>query len=194
MRKIKLNKDQEQRIKEAVNLTVNTASTNGNIAQAVQNTKRDAQRSGINTNKVGFAIPAEESTVFTKKQIKEMRTKNLIKSSKPITKKELSEILSSKKNTIKEDVDNMLYDDLQNSGIAKLSDDIKRAKKQLEYSINNFFATASQKGYDMKDINQIITMTGLEKFIPKSELNRREAEFKNKNKELKQQNNIKPEV
>lgn len=96
MKKIKLTKKQEKYIKEAVNITVNTGSTNGNVQQAVQNAKNDAQRAGINVNKVGFNIPAKESVMYTKKKIEEIKLKNILNKSEMFTKKDLSELLKKK--------------------------------------------------------------------------------------------------
>lgn len=127
MRKIKITKEQhELAIKEAVSLTVNTGSTNGNINQAIQNTKRDAQRNGINPNKVGYNIPAQESVVVSKKAIKEMRIKNLLKNATVLTKKEISEKINGKLN---ESSDSIMYSDLINSEVMSLSDEIKQAKE-----------------------------------------------------------------
>lgn len=93
MKKIKLTKEQNEYLKEAVNVTVNTGATNGNLQQAVQNAKTEVQKSGINPNKVGYNIPAQESVCYTKKQLKEARTRNAIKNSERFTKKQLDKIL-----------------------------------------------------------------------------------------------------
>lgn len=177
MRKIKITKEQhELAIKEAVSLTVNTGSTNGNINQAIQNTKRDAQRDGINPNKVGYNIPAQESVVVSKKAIKEMRIKNLLKNATVLTKKEISEKINGKLN---ESSDSIMYSDLINSEVMSLSDEIKQAKENYTNAISMFFDTLFKQGRDMKTINKIISMADLTKYIPKTEINRKESEFKN---------------
>lgn len=184
MRKIKITKEQhELAIKEAVSLTVNTGSTNGNINQAIQNTKRDAQRDGINPNKVGYNIPAQENVVVSKKAIKEMRIKNLLKNATVLTKKEISEKINGKLN---ESSDSIMYSDLINSEIMSLSDEIKQAKENYTNAISMFFDTLFKQGRDMKTINKIINMADLTKYIPKAEINRKESEFKNAQNMAKQ--------
>ena len=184
MRKIKITKEQhELAIKEAVSLTVNTGSTNGNINQAIQNTKRDAQRDGINPNKVGYNIPAQENVVVSKKAIKEMRIKNLLKNATVLTKKEISEKINGKLN---ESSDSIMYSDLINSEVMSLSDEIKQAKENYTNAISMFFDTLFKQGRDMKTINKIISMADLTKYIPKAEINRKESEFKNAQNMAKQ--------
>lgn len=184
MRKIKITKEQhELAIKEAVNLTVNTGSTNGNINQAIQNAKRDAQRDGINPNKVGYNIPAQENVVVSKKAIKEMRIKNLLKNATVLTKKEISEKINGKLN---ESSDSIMYSDLINSEVMSLSDEIKQAKENYTNAISMFFDTLFKQGRDMKTINKIINMADLTKYIPKAEINRKESEFKNAQNMAKQ--------
>lgn len=184
MRKIKITKEQhELAIKEAVSLTVNTGSTNGNINQAIQNTKRDAQRNGINPNKVGYNIPAQENVVVSKKAIKEMRIKNLLKNATVLTKKEISEKINGKLN---ESSDSIMYSDLINSEVMSLSDEIKQAKESYTNAISMFFDTLFKQGRDMKTINKIINMADLTKYIPKAEINRKESEFKNAQNMAKQ--------
>lgn len=184
MKKIKITKEQhELAIKEAVSLTVNTGSTNGNVNQAIQNTKRDAQRNGINPNKVGYNIPAQESVV-SKKAIKEMRIKNLLKNATVMTKKEISEKINSGK--LNEDTGSIMYSDLINSEVMSLSDEIKHAKENYTNAISMFFDTLFKQGRDMKTINKIISMADLTKYIPKAEINRKEAEFKNSQNMAKQ--------
>lgn len=184
MKKIKITKEQhELAIKEAVSLTVNTGSTNGNVNQAIQNTKRDAQRDGINPNKVGYNIPAQESVV-SKKAIKEMRIKNLLKNATVMTKKEISEKINSGK--LNEDTGSIMYSDLINSEVMSLSDEIKHAKENYTNAISMFFDTLFKQGRDMKTINKIISMADLTKYIPKAEINRKEAEFKNSQNMTKQ--------
>lgn len=184
MRKIKITKEQhELAIKEAVSLTVNTGSTNGNINQAIQNTKRDAQRVGINPNKVGYNIPAQENVVVSKKAIKEMRIKNLLKNATVLTKKEISEKINGKLN---ESSDSIMYSDLINSEVMSLSDEIKQAKESYTNAISMFFDTLFKQGRDMKTINKIINMADLTKYIPKAEINRKESEFKNAQNMAKQ--------
>lgn len=184
MKKIKITKEQhELAIKEAVSLTVNTGSTNGNVNQAIQNTKRDAQRNGINPNKVGYNIPAQESVV-SKKAIKEMRIKNLLKNATVMTKKEISEKINSGK--LNEDTGSIMYSDLINSEVMSLSDEIKHAKENYTNAISMFFDTLFKQGRDMKTINKIISMADLTKYIPKAEINRKEAELKNSQNMAKQ--------
>lgn len=184
MKKIKITKEQhELAIKEAVSLTVNTGSTNGNVNQAIQNTKRDAQRVGINPNKVGYNIPAQESVV-SKKAIKEMRIKNLLKNATVMTKKEISEKINSGK--LNEDTGSIMYSDLINSEVMSLSDEIKHAKENYTNAISMFFDTLFKQGRDMKTINKIISMADLTKYIPKAEINRKEAELKNSQNMAKQ--------
>lgn len=184
MRKIKITKEQhELAIKEAVSLIVNTGLTNGNINQAIQNTKRDAQRDGINPNKVGYSIPAQENVVVSKKAIKEMRIKNLLKNATVLTKKEISEKINGKLN---ESSDSIMYSDLINSEVMSLSDEIKQAKENYTNAISMFFDTLFKQGRDMKTINKIINMADLTKYIPKAEINRKESEFKNAQNMAKQ--------
>lgn len=184
MKKIKITKEQhELAIKEAVSLTVNTGSTNGNVNQAIQNTKREAQRDGINPNKVGYNIPAQESVV-SKKAIKEMRIKNLLKNATVMTKKEISEKINSGK--LNEDTGSIMYSDLINSEVMSLSDEIKHAKENYTNAISMFFDTLFKQGRDMKTINKIISMADLTKYIPKAEINRKEAELKNSQNMAKQ--------
>lgn len=189
MKKIKITKEQhELAIKEAVSLTVNTGSTNGNVDLAIQNTKRDAQKSGINPNKVGFNIPAQESVIVTKKDIKEMRIKNLLKNAKTISKKELTEKIIK----LNEDSKPIMCSELENSGITKLRDRIIECKNEFKASIDAFFNALIQQGHDMKSINKIIEMYQLGGYIPKAEINRKESEFKNSQKLNKQ--NIKDQT
>lgn len=189
MKKIKITKEQhELAIKEAVSLTVNTGTTNGNVDLAIQNTKRDAQKSGINPNKVGFNIPAQESVIITKKDIKEMRIKNLLKNAKTISKKELTEKIVK----LNEESKPIMCSELENSGITKLRDRIIDCKNEYKASIDVFFNALIQQGHDMKSINKIIEMYQLGSYIPKAEINRKESEFKNSQKLNKQ--NIKDQT
>lgn len=77
-RKIKLTEEQINMLREnGVTLTADVSATNGNIEQAVANTKKSASDNGINPNKVNIQIPASESKIITKKSIYENRLKKL---------------------------------------------------------------------------------------------------------------------
>ena len=76
--------------------------------------------------------------------------------------------------------------DLQQSGIDKLRDNIIICKDNFKKAIDTFFNTLIEQGYDMKSINKIITMYQLNSYIPKAEINRKEAEIKNAQSMAKQ--------
>lgn len=71
MRKIKITEQQyNQLVKEGVTLTADVAAANGDINKAVETTKQEAQKSGIDINKAKIEIPAVTETASrTKKEL-----------------------------------------------------------------------------------------------------------------------------
>lgn len=157
-------------IREAVNVTVNTGMTNGNVAQAVTNTRNDVMRNGINPNKVGYVIPAEESKDCDGKELKETELNRIKKDGTKFTKKELSEAFD-KDNTL-------MYGELAQIGGNEMRDNIIRKKNEYVQAIENFLNKLKESGLDIKGINKAITMYDLTPFIPKTVLNRFEREMK----------------
>lgn len=200
MKKIKITKEQhELAIKEAVSLSVNTGLTNGNINQAIQNTKRDAQKDGINPSRVGFNIPAEESTIITKKTIKEMRIKNILKNATIMTKKEISEkIKGTQKTNINEtkQEEAQLFRQLNSSTeFQQIQQALDVSKRAMDDVVNKFFEFFKSQGQDVNSIKQIVKMFHLDEFIPQSKINEiekaaKETDQQNKNiQKSVQQNN-----
>lgn len=88
-KRFKLTEEQYNILKEnGVTLTADLNATNGNVEQAVANTKKNASDNGINPNKVNIQIPASESKIITKKTIYENRLKSLKETSKIYTIKD----------------------------------------------------------------------------------------------------------
>lgn len=189
MKKIKITKEQcDHAIEEGVSLNVNTGSTNGNINQAVQNTKNDARQSGINPNKVGFNIPAQESKTYTKKEIKEMRISNLLRNSIVMTKKELSEKIKNKQKTNINETkqeEAQLFRQLNSSPeFQQIQQALDVSKRAMDDVICKFFDFFKNQGQDTNSIRQIVKMFHLDEFIPQSKIN----EIENAAKEVEQQN------
>lgn len=88
-RRIKLTEEQVNMLKEnGVTLNADLAAANGDVAKAVETTKREASQSGIDPKKVNIQIPATESKIITKNGISENRLKALKKTSTVYTLKD----------------------------------------------------------------------------------------------------------
>lgn len=83
MRKIKITEEQyNTAIAEGVKLSADVSAANGDVAKAVDTAKSQAQKSGVNLSDATIEIPATtESRLFTIKQLKEARLKNMKKNS-----------------------------------------------------------------------------------------------------------------
>lgn len=81
MRKLKITEEQYQKaIAEGIQLYANVDAENGNVAQAVDKTRQDAQRSGLDPKEVDVVIPSE-SKVIGANQLMEARRRYLEKNS-----------------------------------------------------------------------------------------------------------------
>lgn len=84
-RKFRISEEQYNKLMaEDVTLTADVAATNGDVKQAVDNTKREAQKNGVDLNKANIEIPASDNNLsesnnilITKKTLVENRLKVL---------------------------------------------------------------------------------------------------------------------
>lgn len=79
MRKIKITEEQRlYAIKEGLTLTADVDAAGGDVKKAVDTTKQQAQKSGVDPKKATIQIPpSNESRVISKKQMMEQRLKTL---------------------------------------------------------------------------------------------------------------------
>ena len=84
MRKIKITEKQmEHAISEGVNITADMTAAGNDPKRAVDNTRRQAQKSGIKPDDVNVLIPPEnEGKIITKAQLQENRRNILRQNSK----------------------------------------------------------------------------------------------------------------
>lgn len=77
MRKIKITEEQRQyALKEGITLNADVDAAGGDVKKAVDITKQQAQKSGIDPKKTAIQIPpSNESKIITKKQMMENRLK-----------------------------------------------------------------------------------------------------------------------
>lgn len=77
MKRIKITEEQRQyALSEGITLTADVDAAGGDVKKAVDITKQQAQKSGVDTNKATIQIPpSNESKVITKKQMMENRLK-----------------------------------------------------------------------------------------------------------------------
>ena len=80
-RKLKITEEQAQMLMaEGITLTADVAATNGNLSQAVANTKQQARNSGINLDDANIQIKASdtnESRIVDMKNLRENRIRAL---------------------------------------------------------------------------------------------------------------------
>lgn len=77
MKKIKITEEQKQyALKEGITLNADVDAAGGDVKKAVDTTKQQAQKSGVDVKKVTIQIPpSNESRIITKKQMMENRLK-----------------------------------------------------------------------------------------------------------------------
>lgn len=75
MKKIKITEEQRQyALKEGITLNADVDAAGGDVKKAVDTTKQQAQKSGVDVKKVTIQIPpSNESRIITKKQMMENR-------------------------------------------------------------------------------------------------------------------------
>ena len=179
-RKIVLTKEQKEQLDE-INVMADTASTGGNITQAVQNAQNAAKRQGINNPSV--VIPPKNESFFTTKE-EMLRTRlQMIKEAKSFTKDELIELIESlnEKDFLAEN-----FNDLKQLGIFELADSIVAAKNNFSGLVNQFCDTLYDNGYKFKDIVKIVNKLQLDGLIPKVMLNRIENGYKERELQAKE--------
>lgn len=80
-RNLKITEEQyKQAIAEGITLNADVSASNGDVKQAIENTKREAQRNGVDLKKATIQIPADnvsETRIITKKELMENRLKVL---------------------------------------------------------------------------------------------------------------------
>lgn len=73
-------------VKEGVTLTADVAATNGDVNRAIDNTRKEAQKNGVDLNKANIQLPANagmaEGRLITKQTLIENRLKVLKEHSK----------------------------------------------------------------------------------------------------------------
>lgn len=86
-RKFKITEEQfKYAISEGVlNVDADVEGAGGDVNKAVETTKKEIQNAGVNPEKVNIKIPAQESRVITKKQLKENKLSYLKSKSKYYT-------------------------------------------------------------------------------------------------------------
>lgn len=79
MRKIKITEEQRQyALKEGITLNADVDAAGGDVKKAVDTTKQQAQKSGVDIKKATIQIPpSNESRVITKREMMESRLKKL---------------------------------------------------------------------------------------------------------------------
>lgn len=79
MRKIKISEEQYKKaLDEGVTLTADVDAANGDVAKAVETTKQQARKSGVDVSRAKIEIPAaNESKVKTMKELSEEYFRNL---------------------------------------------------------------------------------------------------------------------
>lgn len=93
---IKITEEQyKQIVKEGVVLKANVQGTNGDVTQAINNTKSEAQKNGVNLKDATIEIDGKdinnESVLLTKKQLVEMQLKKMKKNSRTLKVSEFME-------------------------------------------------------------------------------------------------------
>lgn len=79
-RKIKISEEQYKKmVDEGITLNADVSATNGNVSQAVDNTRKAAQESGVDLSKATIQVPGKtnENNVISMKQLKENRLRVL---------------------------------------------------------------------------------------------------------------------
>ena len=79
-KKFRISEEQYNKLlDEDITLNADVSATNGNIAQAVSNTQKDAKESGVDLSKATIQVPAKtnEGKVISYKQLVENRLKVL---------------------------------------------------------------------------------------------------------------------
>lgn len=138
MRKIKITEEQRQyALKEGIVLNADVDAAGGDVKKAVDTTKQQAQKSGVDMNKATIQIPpTNESRVITKKQIYENRL-NMIKENSDFYKlDEFMKRISGKRN-VNEDFSNTqirnMLGDYDNPELNAAAD--AESNEDLEHSI-----------------------------------------------------------
>lgn len=73
-RRFKITEEQRQyALKEGITITADMNAANGDVKKAVDDVRTNAEKSGINPNKVNVQIPANESKVYTVRELTEQR-------------------------------------------------------------------------------------------------------------------------
>jgi hypothetical protein len=127
MRKIKITEEQRQyALKEGITLNADVDAAGGDVKKAVDTTKQQAQKSGVDVKKVTIQIPpSNESRIITKKQMMENRLKIFKKNSDYYQLNEFVKRLGKKVN-----------EDLTNTQIRNITgiydDDILNASVEAE--------------------------------------------------------------
>lgn len=97
MRKLKITEEQAKAlVAEGVTLNANVAATNGNVDQAVRNTKQQARNSGLDLKDATIQIAADEtneSRVMSAKDVREARLNSLRKHAQTFTVKDFMSAL-----------------------------------------------------------------------------------------------------
>lgn len=105
MRKIKITEEQRQyALKEGITLNADVDAAGGDVKKAVDTTKQQAQKSGVDIKKATIQIPpSNEGRIITKKQIIENRLKKLKQNSEYY---QVSEFMKRLGKNINEDLTN----------------------------------------------------------------------------------------
>lgn len=98
MRKFKITEEQRQyAIKEGLTLNADVDAAGGDVRKAVETTKQQAQKSGVDPKKATIQIPpSNESRIITKKQMMENRLKKFKSNSDYFTVNEFMKRLGKK--------------------------------------------------------------------------------------------------
>lgn len=98
MRKIKITEEQRQyALKEGITLNADVDAAGGDVKKAVDTTKQQAQKSGVDIKKATIQIPpSNESRVITKREMMESRLKKLKQNSDYYQVKEFMKHLGKK--------------------------------------------------------------------------------------------------
>lgn len=98
MRKIKITEEQRQyALKEGITLNADVDAAGGDVKKAVDTTKQQAQKSGVDIKKATIQIPpSNESRIITKREMMESRLKKLKQNSDYYQVKEFMKHLGKK--------------------------------------------------------------------------------------------------
>lgn len=97
MRTVKITKEQYDRaLSEGITLQADVAGANGDVKKAVDTTKQQAERSGVNLDNAKIQINANENRIIPKKDMNVQRMKVLKEHSTRYTVRDFIKVVKNK--------------------------------------------------------------------------------------------------